>query len=77
MIVFDLSNHFADPESNNGLRLICQSEFNTNTPHRDVLAISQKLDAAVDPNTMDTQTSGVASCLIIGECENYGYSASG
>ncbi|KAF8600601.1 hypothetical protein BDV93DRAFT_608605 [Ceratobasidium sp. AG-I] len=54
------------PESNGGLRLICQSEFNTHTPHRDVLTVSQKADASIDPDAMDVESLTIASCLIMG-----------
>ncbi|KAG8693476.1 mRNA cleavage and polyadenylation factor subunit [Ceratobasidium sp. 394] len=53
------------PESNNGARLICLSEFNTHVPHSDVLVVSQKSEASPNPDVVDMQTSGTASCLVI------------
>ncbi|QRV81748.1 cleavage and polyadenylation specificity factor protein [Ceratobasidium sp. AG-Ba] len=54
------------PESSSGSRLICQSEFHTHVPHRDVLVVSQKSESAPDPDAMEIQGAGVASCLVIG-----------
>ncbi|KAG8744304.1 mRNA cleavage and polyadenylation factor subunit [Ceratobasidium sp. 414] len=53
--VYEYNPHH--PESNNGARLICQSEFNTHVPHSDALVVSQKSQASPDPDAMDIQTS--------------------
>ncbi|KEP51741.1 cleavage and polyadenylation specificity factor protein [Rhizoctonia solani 123E] len=54
------------PDSDSGSRLICSSEFHTHVPHRDVLAISRKVDSASVPDAMDIQSLGVESSLITG-----------
>ncbi|KAG9080614.1 mRNA cleavage and polyadenylation factor subunit, partial [Ceratobasidium sp. 370] len=61
--IYEFNPHH--PESNNGARLICQSEFNTHVPHTSALVVSQKSEASPDPDAVDMQTSGMASCLVI------------
>ncbi|KAG8688697.1 mRNA cleavage and polyadenylation factor subunit [Ceratobasidium sp. 423] len=65
--LYDYNPHH--PDSNNGLRLICSSEFHTHIPHRDVLPISRRADASASSDAMDIQSPGVESSLIIGSSD--------
>ncbi|CAE6441366.1 unnamed protein product [Rhizoctonia solani] len=57
------------PDSNNGLRLICSSEFHTHVSHRDVLPISRKADPSSGADAMDAQSPGAESFLIAGSSD--------
>ncbi|CEL62153.1 Protein CFT1 OS=Cryptococcus neoformans var, neoformans serotype D (strain B-3501A) GN=CFT1 PE=3 SV=1 [Rhizoctonia solani AG-1 IB] len=65
--LYDYSPHH--PDSNNGLRLICSSEFHTHVPHQDVLSVSRKADLSAESDAMEIQSLGVESSLIFGSSD--------
>jgi hypothetical protein len=69
IVIWTDTKKCVDPDSNNGLRLICSSEFHTHVPHQDVLSVSRKADLSAESDAMEIQSLGVESSLIFGEIE--------